>query len=58
MIYIPVKFTTVLIRFPEMLLQMMDCTLKLHRVIESDVENPKQSTVVLLVESGQTPQFV
>ena len=55
---VPVKFTTVLIRFPMMWRHMIACTLKLHSVIESDVENPKQLTVVLFVESGQAPQFL
>lgn len=61
---VPVKFTTVLLRFPKagvsLFGHMTVCTMKLHRVMESDdnVGCLEQATVVLLVVSGQSPQFV
>ena len=59
---VPVKFTAVPLKFPKigvsLLRQMTACTIKLHRVMKSDVRNLVQATVVSLIVSGHTPQFV
>ena len=59
---VPVKFTTVLFKSPKIGVSLLQhitaCTVKLHRVIESDVGKLMQVTMVLLVVSGHTPQFV